>query len=139
MATQTYLKAKQNEIGVESNLLTLCKWVREELFYILIHDLKSENDSTMSEEGTICNTFVQRFMKLENRASIVNPDIHGAPDTEMKAYLKYLWSKGLSNETKGKMSIRKNLSMEKTAVYAAINDAFKSKCLFVVELLPIST
>jgi len=138
MATQTYLKAKQNEIGVESDLLTLCKWVREELFYVLIHDLKSENDSTMSEEGTICNTFVQRFMKLENRASIVNPDIHRAPDAEMKAYLKYLWSKGLSNETKGKLNIRKNLSMEKTAVYAAINDAFKSKYLFVVELLRVS-
>jgi len=135
MATQTYLKAKQNEIGVESDLLTLCKWVREELFYVLIHDLKSENDLTMSEEGTICNTFVQQFMKLENRASIVNPNIHGA---EMKAYLKYLWSMGLSNETKGKLNIRKNLSMEKTAVYAAINDAFKSKYLFVVELLRVS-
>jgi len=57
-----------------------------------LSNLKSENDSTMSEEGTICNTFVQRFMKLENRASIVNPDIHGAPDAEMKAYLKYLSS-----------------------------------------------
>jgi len=69
----------------------------------------------------------------------VNPDIHGAPDNEMKAYLKFLWSKGISNDTKGKLNIRKNLSMEKTAVYAAINDAFKSKFFFVIEIQPIST
>jgi hypothetical protein len=58
----------------------------------------------------------------------VNADIHGASDDEMKAsYLKHLWTKGLSRKTKEKGNIRKNLSLEKTAVYAAINDAFRSK------------
>ena len=45
----------------------------------------------------------------------------------MKGYLKHLWTKGISKETKGQGNIRKSLSLEKTAVYAAINDAFKSK------------
>lgn len=122
-----FVKALQNENGVETDLTTLCKWVREELFFVLIHDLKSENDQTMSEDGPLCSMFVKRFMKRENRSSIVNPDIHGASDEEMKGYLKHLWTKGISKETKGRGNIRKSLSLEKTAVYAAINDAFKSK------------
>ena len=122
-----FVKAIQNENGVDNDLSTLCKWVREELFFVLIHDLKSDNDQTMSEDGPLCSMFVKRFMKRENRSSIVNVDIHGATDEEMKGYLKHLWTKGISKETKGKGNIRKNLSLEKTAVYAAINDAFKSK------------
>ena len=59
----------------------------------------------------------------------MNADIQGASDEEMKGYLKHLWTKGISKETKGKGNIRKNLSLEKTAVYAAINDASKSKLL----------
>ena len=122
-----FVQAIQNENGVDNDLMTLCKWVREQLFFVLIHDLKSENDQTMSEDGPLCSMYVKCFMKRENRSSIVNADIHGALDEEMKGYLKHLWTKGISKETKGKGNIRKNLSLEKTAVYAAINDAFKSK------------
>lgn len=122
-----FVKAIQNESGVDNDLTTLCKWVREELFFVLIHDLKSDNDHTMSEDGPLCSMFVKCFMKRENRSSIVNVDIQGATDEEMKGYLKHLWTKGMSKETKGKGNIRKNLSLEKTAVYAAISDAFKSK------------
>ena len=122
-----FVQAIQNENGVDNDLMTLCKWVREELFFVLIHDLKSENDQTMSEDGPLCSMFVKCFLKRENRSSIVNADVHGASDEEMKGYLKHLWTKGISKETKGKGNIRKNLSLEKTAVYAAINDAFKSK------------
>ena len=123
----SFVKAIQNDNGVDSDLATLCKWVREELLFVLIHDLKSDNDQTMSEDGPLCSMFIKRFMKREYRLSIVNVDIHGATDEEMKGCLKHLWTKGISKETKGKGNIRKNLSLEKTAVYAAINDAFKSK------------
>lgn len=124
---EKFLSAVQNENGVENDMATLCKWVREDLFYVVIHDLKIENDQTMSEDGSLCASFVKCFLERENRSLIVNADIHGASDDEMKAYLKHLWRKGLSRESKGKGNIRKNLSMEKTAVYAAINDAFRSK------------
>lgn len=119
--------AIQNEAGVESDLMTLCKWVREDLFFFFIHDLKNDNDPVMREDGEICAQFVNSFMLPENRASLVNPEINGAPDSDMIAYLRHLWTKGLNKGTKGKGNIRKNLSVEKTAVYAAINDAFKSK------------
>ena len=122
-----FVKALQNENGIDNDLTTLSKWVREELFFVLIHDLKSENDQTMSEDGPLCSMFVKRFMKRENRSLIVNADIQEASDEEMTGYLKHLWTKGISKEAKGKGNIRKNLSLEKTAVYAAINDAFKSK------------
>ena len=131
-----FVKAIQNDNGVDNDLTTLCKWVREELFFVLIHDLKSDNDQTMSEDGPLCSMFVKRFMKRENRSSIVNADIHGATDEEMECYLKHLWTKGINKETKGKGNIRKNLSLEKTAVYAAINDAFKSKLKFLLFDVP---
>jgi len=55
-----------------------------------IHDLKIENDQTMSEDGSLCASFVKCFLERENRSYIVNADIHGASDDEMKAYLKHL-------------------------------------------------
>lgn len=124
------LKAIQNEVGVEDDLITMCKWVREDLFYVLIHDLKSEKDqTTMHVDGPLCSQFVRRFLKRESRSCVVNPDIQGASDNVMKAYLQHLWTKGTSNTGRPRLNIRKNLSLEKTAVYAAINDAFKSKPL----------
>jgi hypothetical protein len=108
------LSAIQNENGVANDLATLCKWVREDLFYVVIHALKIKNDQTMSEGGNLCTSFVKCVLERENGSYIVNADIHGALDDEMKAYLKQQ-----RNERK--------LSMEKTAVYAAVNDAFSSK------------
>lgn len=61
-----FVQAIQNENGVDNDLMTLCKWVREELFFVLIHDLKSENDQTMSEDGPLCSMFVKCFLKREN-------------------------------------------------------------------------
>jgi len=120
-----FLKAINNEIGIESDLITMCKWVREELFFFLIHDLKTKNDQTMTTEGSPCGDFVSWFLEKDNRPSIVNSDIHGADDTLMTQYLKHLWTIGVSCEATSKTNIRRNLSMEKTAVYAAISDAFK--------------
>jgi hypothetical protein len=123
----TLVSAIDDETAVENDLMTLCKWVREELFYVLIHDLKNSQDNTMDVDGPLCNMFVTRFMKQEYRSSIVNPHIHTANSEDMRrCYLRQLWMKGLSKETSGKGNIRKNLSLEKTAVYAALNDAFKS-------------
>lgn len=121
-----YLAAIANQYGVENDLILLCKWVREELFYVLMHDLKGERDDTMKEEGPLCNAFVKCFSQIEKRVLLLNTEIKGASDDAVISYLKYLWSKGLHSKEKSS-NIRKQLSLEKTAVYAALNDAFKSK------------
>jgi hypothetical protein len=108
------LRAIQKGTGVENDLATLGKWVQNDLFYVVIHDLKIKNDQTMNEGGSLCASFVKCFLERENGSYIVNADIHGTSDDEMKAYLKQQ-----RNERK--------LSMKKTAVYAAVNDAFRSK------------
>ena len=53
--------------------------------------------------------------------------MQNATDEEIRAYLKWLWKEGLKPTTKGKGNIRRDLSNEKSAVYAAISEAFKSK------------
>jgi len=127
MSATNCAKAIQNVSGVDNDMSTMCKWVREELFFYLIHDLKNENDKTLAVEGQSCAEFIKYFMKRDNRVCLQNPDIAGAEDEEVKAYLTFLWGKGLSKDTGKKGNIRKNLSMEKTAVYAALNNAFRSK------------
>lgn len=123
-------RAIQNENGVDSDMMTLSKWVREDLFFYMIHDLKNGNDKTLDVNGEVCAKFVAYYSQRHTRVLLVNPDITGAPDDEVQAYLKFLWGKGLSKDTAKKVNIRKNLSMEKTAVYSALNDAFKSKFFF---------
>jgi hypothetical protein len=48
-----------------------------------------------------------------------------ATKEEMTVYLKDLWTTALN--TKGRGNIRRELSSEKSAVYAALNEAFRSK------------
>jgi hypothetical protein len=48
-----------------------------------------------------------------------------ATKEEMIVYLKDLWTTALN--TKGRGNIRRELSSEKSAVYAALNEAFRSK------------
>lgn len=128
MTDVNYISAIKNGPAVEADMASMCKWVREELFYVLIHDLKNEDNDAMSVNGPLCDRFVRCFLERETRACIVNADMKQASDEIMTAYLKFLWTKGLNrNKKETKWNIRKNLSMEKTAVYAAINDAFKSK------------
>ena len=52
-----------------------------------------------------------------------------ASEKEFKAYLRFLWKEGLKTNWKGKGNIRCDLSNEKSAVYAAISDKFRSKWL----------
>lgn len=133
MMVNFVLKALNNKNGVENDLAILCKWVREDLFYVLIHDFKDSNDNTMKPDGPLCSMFVKNFMKRANRSLISNPDIQGVNDEDMRGYLQQLWIVGLSKQTKGKGNIRKNLSLEKTAVYASIQNAFNSKLLGVAD------
>lgn len=136
MTDRKYIAAIKNSPAVEADMATLCKWVREELFFVLIHDLKNEEDDAMSVDGPLCDRFVRCFLARENRACIVNADMDQASDEIMIAYLKFLWTKGINKERREiKWNIRKNLSMEKTAVYAAINDAFRSKFLVICILV----
>jgi hypothetical protein len=93
----------------------------------LIHDFKDGNDSTMKPDGPLCAMFVKNFMKRANQSLIANPDIQGVNDEDMKDYLQQLWVVGTSKRSRNKGNIRKNLSLEKTAVYAAIQNAFNSK------------
>ncbi len=103
----------------------LSKFVREELFYVFVHDFKNENDDCLA---LACEEFIAYCLEDENKGLITNPHIQHASDNEFKAYLRFLWKEGLKTNWKGKGNIRRDLSNEKSAVYAAIADKFKSKC-----------
>jgi hypothetical protein len=116
-------RAMTNKVGIERDMEQLSKFVRGYIFSNLVHDLKNQNDELLSENGLPCQTFIRFFSSPIN--PVHNIHILDAPEEDLRQYLKFLWNKGLSE--KGKGNIRKNLSQEKSAVYAAIENCFKSK------------
>ena len=124
---QKYLKAMNNKHGVRLDMEALCKFVRETLFYALIHDARGSgtnpNDEVMGENGKACKIFVLVF--LRDKDQISNSELLESTPEEKEHYLKFLWREGL--QTKGRFNIRKALSNEKSAVYAGISESFKSK------------
>jgi hypothetical protein len=118
-------EAMANQAGIDRDIRVLSKFIRGILFYHVVHDLKNENDDVLSEAGTLGRYFVHHFLKEANKSEMTNGSIRVASKAETEVYLKFLWNKGLT--MKGRGNIRKELSNEKSAVYAAISDAFKSK------------
>jgi uncharacterized protein YfcZ (UPF0381/DUF406 family) len=122
-----YFKAVNNRHGVRNDLEALCKFVRETLFYAMIHEVRgpgtNPNDEIMGDNGKACLIFIHVFMRDKDKIS--NIELVDSTKEEKEQYLKFLWREGL--QTKGKYNIRKALSNEKSAVYAGISESFKSK------------
>lgn len=122
-----HVTAMNNRHGVRHDLEALCKFVRETLFYAMIHDARGSvtnpNDEVMGENGKACQIFVHVF--LRDKEKITNKEMLDSTLEEREQYLKFLWREGL--QTKGRYNIRKALSNEKSAVYAGISESFKSK------------
>jgi hypothetical protein len=122
-----FVQAIQHEVGVAADLRTLSKFVREQIFYVFVHDFKDDKDDCLSAEGEVCQEFIESYFDDDHHETILNPCLENATNEEIRAYLKWLWKEGLKPTTKGKGNIRRDLSNEKSAVYAAISEAFKSK------------
>lgn len=120
-------KAINNKYGVRQDMEALCKFVRETLFYAMIHDARGSgakpDDEIMGENGKACQIFIHVF--LRDKGKILNVELLDGTAEEKTQYLKFLWKEGL--KAKGKYNIRKALSNEKSAVYAGISECFKSK------------
>jgi hypothetical protein len=116
------VKAKTYRHGWNSDLLALSKFVKEQVFYVVVHDFKNESDDPLDvNNGAICqNLYMKRFP-----TKVTNVHMKQATKDEMTVYLKDLWTTALN--TKGRGNIRRELSSEKSAVYAALNEAFRSK------------
>mgnify|MGYP001811220841 CR=1 FL=1 len=133
-----YFKAVNNKHGVRQDMEALCKFVRETLFYAMIHDVRGSgtnpNDEIMGENGKASKIFIQIF--LRDKEKISNVELVESTPEEKEQYLKFLWKEGL--RTKGRYNIRRALSNEKSAVYAGICESFKSKCPEVIGSVFIS-
>jgi hypothetical protein len=122
-----YFKAVSNKHGVRQDMEALCKFVRETLFYAMIHDVRgagtNPQDEIMGENGKASRIFIHVF--LRDKEKISNVELVESTSEEKEQYLRFLWKEGL--RTKGRYNIRKALSNEKSAVYAGICESFKSK------------
>jgi hypothetical protein len=122
-----YFKAIGNKHGVRQDMESLCKFVRETLFYAMIHDARGSGsnpqDEIMGENGKASKIFIHVFLRDIDKIS--NIELVESTREEKEEYLKFLWMEGL--RTKGRYNIRKALSNEKSAVYAGISESFKSK------------
>lgn len=116
------VRAKTYRHGWNTDLLALSKFVKEQVFYVVVHDFKNESDDPLDvNNGAICqNLFLKKFP-----TKVTNVHMKQATKEEMTVYLKDLWTTALN--TKGRGNIRRELSSEKSAVYAALNEAFRSK------------
>jgi hypothetical protein len=116
------VRAKTYKHGWNNDLQALSKFVKEQIFYVVVHDFKNESDDPLDvNRGAICqNLYLKRFP-----AKVTNVHMKMATKEEMIVYLKDLWTTALN--TKGRGNIRRELSSEKSAVYAALNEAFRSK------------
>ena len=116
------VRAKLYKHGWNSDLMALSKFVKEQVFYVVVHDFKNESDDPLDvNTGAICqNLFLKKFP-----TKVTNIHMKKATKEEMTVYLKDLWTTALN--TKGRGNIRRELSSEKSAVYAALNEAFRSK------------
>jgi len=116
------VRAKTYRHGWNNDLLALSKFVKEQIFYVVVHDFKNESDDPLDvNHGAICqNLFLKKFP-----SKVTNVHMKKATKDEMTMYLKDLWTTALN--TKGRGNIRRELSSEKSAVYAALNEAFRSK------------
>lgn len=126
-ARNRFIQAIQHEVGVTADMRNLSKFVREQIFYVFVHDFKDDKDDCLSADGEVCQEFVESYFDEDLNENIQNPCLDKATDEEVRAYLKWIWKEGLKSTTKGKGNIRRDLSNEKSAVYAAISEAFKSK------------
>jgi hypothetical protein len=122
--TNRLVKAKTYKLGWNNDLLALSKFVKEQVFFVMVHDFKNDSDDPLDvNNGAICqHLYLKKFP-----SKVTNIHMKRATKDEMTVYLKDLWSTALT--TKGKGNIRRELSSEKSAVYAAINEAFRSKFL----------
>jgi hypothetical protein len=120
--TNRLVRAKTYRHGWNNDLLALSKFVKEQIFYVVVHDFKNESDDPLDvNHGAICqNLFLKKFP-----SKVTNVHMKKATKDEMTMYLKDLWTTALN--TKGRGNIRRELSSEKSAVYAALNEAFRSK------------
>ena len=66
-------KAMNNKHGVRQDMEALCKFVRETLFYAMIHDARGSganpNDEVMGENGKACQIFVHVFLRDKEKIS----------------------------------------------------------------------
>ena len=65
-------KAMGNRGGIAQDVLVLSKFIREILFYHIVHDLKNDKDDVLSEAGTLGKYFVYYFLLEENKSEITN-------------------------------------------------------------------
>ena len=97
-----YFTAVNNKHGVRHDLEALCKFVRETLFYALIHDVRGSgahpNDEIMGENGKACQIFIHVFLRDKDKIS--NTELLDSTREEREHYLKFLWREGLQKKGK---------------------------------------
>ena len=102
MSQYKYFKAVNNKHGVRQDMEALCKFVRETLFYAMIHDVRGSgtnpNDELMGENGKASKIFIHVFLRDKDKIS--NAELVESTPEEREQYLTFLWKEGL--QTKGR-------------------------------------
>ena len=59
-----FVQAIQHEVGVAADMRTLSRFVREQIFYVFVHDFKHDKDDCLSAEGEVCQELSRATLML---------------------------------------------------------------------------
>ena len=66
-----FVQAIQYELGVAADMRTLSKFVREQIFYVFVHDFKDDKDDCLSAEGEVCQEFIKSYFDVDHFESML--------------------------------------------------------------------
>ncbi|KAG9291335.1 hypothetical protein G9A89_000484 [Geosiphon pyriformis] len=92
------VRAKTYRHGWNIELQALSKFVKEQVFYMVVHDFKNESDNPLDvNHRAICqNLYLKRFP-----AKVTNVQMEKATKEEITAYLTDLWTTALNTKGRG--------------------------------------
>ena len=65
-----FVQAIQHDVGVAADMRTLSRFVREQVFYVFVHDFKDDKDDCLSAEGEVCQEFIESYFDPDHNENI---------------------------------------------------------------------
>jgi hypothetical protein len=101
---QTLASAMDNTGGIERDMKELGRFVREKLFYLIVHDLKDDSSDVLKTDGRVCNASIQYFLQASMRGKITNKYILEASEKDFHQYLRFMWTQGQNSVQKERVT-----------------------------------
>ena len=116
-----FIAAKNDEEMVKKDTCYSVKpFIRDHLFYLVIHLFKHMEAIVFCDGGSACKLFIRIGKRNDGKDG--NPHMNGASEKEWEEYFKFLWMRAACKKV-----INMTMNMKRSNVFSAFNNAFNSK------------